>query len=51
MKQTPVFGIITPTTKYKDLKFNYSIYIDIIYINNSLILYIIDKAIYFQATR
>jgi hypothetical protein len=31
-------------TLYKDLDFNYLVYIDIIYINSSLILYIIDEA-------
>ena len=31
-------------TLYKDLNFNYLVYIDIIYINGSLVLYIINKA-------
>ena len=31
-------------TLYKDLNFNYLVYIDIIYINDSLVLYIINKA-------
>ena len=30
-------------TLYKDLDFNYSVYIDIIYINGSLVLYIINE--------
>ena len=30
-------------TLYKDLNFNYLVYIDIIYINGSLVLYIINK--------
>ncbi len=34
-------------TLYKNLNFNHSIYISIIYINNSLILYIINKATYY----
>jgi hypothetical protein len=32
---------------YKDLDFNYLVYIDIIYINGSLVLYIIDEATYY----
>jgi hypothetical protein len=34
-------------TLYKDLDFNYLVYIDIIYINGSLILYIIDKVTHY----
>jgi len=30
-------------TLYKDLNFNHSVYVDIMYINGSLVLYIIDK--------
>jgi len=36
-------------TLYKDLNFNYSVYVDIMYINGSLVLYIIDKATRYQA--
>jgi hypothetical protein len=32
---------------YKDLNFNHLIYIDIIYINDSLVLYIINEATYY----
>jgi hypothetical protein len=38
-------------TLYKDLDFNYSVYIDIIYINSSPVLYIINKATRYQAAR
>ena len=31
-------------TLYKDLDFNHSVYVDIIYINSGLVLYIIDEA-------
>ena len=34
-------------TLYEDLDFNYSVYVDIIYINGSLVLHIIDKATYY----
>jgi hypothetical protein len=34
-------------TLYKDLNFNYLVYVDIIYINGSLVLYIINKATYY----
>jgi len=35
-------------TLYKDLDFNHSVYIDIMYINSSPVLYIIDKATHYQ---
>ena len=34
-------------TLYKDLNFNHLVYIDIIYINGSLVLYIINKATHY----
>jgi hypothetical protein len=34
---------------YEDLDFNHLVYIDIIYINGSLVLYIIDEATRYQA--
>ena len=34
-------------TLYKDLDFNYLVYIDIIYINSSPVLYIIDEVTYY----
>ena len=38
-------------TLRKDLDFNHSIYVDIIYINSSPVLYIIDEATRYQAAR
>jgi hypothetical protein len=38
-------------TLQDNIKFNYYIIVDIIYINNSPLLYIIDERIYFQAGR
>jgi hypothetical protein len=39
------------TLRDNSIDFNYSVYINIIYINNLLLLYIVDKAIYFQAVQ
>ena len=36
-------------TLYKDLNFNHLVYVDIMYINGSLVLYIINKVTRYQA--
>jgi len=38
-------------TLYKDLNFNHLVYVDIIYINSSLVLHIINEATHYQAAR
>jgi hypothetical protein len=35
----------------QDPIFNYSIYIDVMYIDGNLILYVIDEATYYQASK
>ena len=44
-----MFSRLIKFTLYKDFNFNYLVYIDIIYINGSLVLYIINKATHYQA--